>query len=37
MSFKSVASKTCIWCIVGATVALSLLAFAWLVVLVSNQ
>ena len=37
MSFKSVVGKTCVWCIVGATAALSLLAIAWVVILASNQ
>ena len=37
MSLKSVVGKTCVWCIVGATAILSLLAIIWTVIVISNQ
>lgn len=37
MSFKSVMGKTCVWCVMTATLALSLLAIVWMVILVSNN
>lgn len=37
MSLKSALGKTCIWCIVGATAALSALAIAWMVIIIGNQ
>jgi hypothetical protein len=37
MSFKSVFGKTCVWCVVAATAALSLLMVTWTVILVGNQ
>ena len=36
MSFKTVVGKTCVWCVLAATAALSLLAIAWTVIIVSN-
>lgn len=37
MSLKSVVGKTCVWCIVGATAALSVLAIIWMIIIASNQ
>ena len=37
MNIKSVFSKTCVWCVVAATAALSLLMVIWTVILVGNQ
>ena len=36
MSLKSVASKTCVWCVAITVAALTLLAVTWTVILVSN-
>ena len=37
MSLKSVVGKTCAWCVVGIAAALSLLAIAWMVIIISNH
>jgi hypothetical protein len=37
MSLKSVVSKTCVWCIVGAAAAMSLLSTVWMVIFVANH
>jgi len=36
MSIKSVSSKTCVWCVAAAIIALALLAVTWTVILASN-
>ena len=36
MSLKSVAGKTCIWCVAASMAALTLLAVTWTAILVSN-
>jgi len=36
MSLKSVAGKTCVWCVAATMVALTLLAVTWTVILISN-
>jgi len=36
MSLKSVAGKTCVWCVAATIAGLTLLAVTWTVILVSN-